>query len=218
MPASKWGLYEWYVLCVVLSCSVMSDSLWPHGLQSARLLCSWNSPGKHTRVGCHALLLGIFQLRDQTQVSHIAGGFFTYWATRETLVNGIVLYYLWIFNLLKEMESFLKTNMYAILMYHVECLLLLLLLLSCFSRVRLCATPETAAYRLLCPWDSTGKNTGVGCHFLLQCIKVKVKVKLKLLSRVRLFPIPQTVAYQAPPSMGFRGLQRNIIIIFPLRT
>ena len=23
------------------------------------------------------------------------------------------------------------------------------------------------------PWDSTGKNTGVGCHFLLQCMKVK---------------------------------------------
>ena len=27
--------------------------------------------------------------------------------------------------------------------------------------------------RLLCPWDSLGKNTGVGCHFLLQCVKVK---------------------------------------------
>ena len=24
--------------------------------------------------------------------------------------------------------------------------------------------------RLLCPWDSSGKNTGVGCHFLLQCM------------------------------------------------
>ena len=24
--------------------------------------------------------------------------------------------------------------------------------------------------RLLCPWDSPGKNTGVGCHFLLQCM------------------------------------------------
>ena len=27
--------------------------------------------------------------------------------------------------------------------------------------------------RLLRPWDSPGKNTGVGCHFLLQCIKMK---------------------------------------------
>ena len=27
--------------------------------------------------------------------------------------------------------------------------------------------------RLRCPWDSPGKNTGVGCHFLLQCMRVK---------------------------------------------
>ena len=26
--------------------------------------------------------------------------------------------------------------------------------------------------RLPCPWDSPGKNTGVGCHFFLQCMKV----------------------------------------------
>ena len=43
------------------------------------------------------------------------------------------------------------------------------------------------------------RNTGVGCHFLLRCIKVKVKS----LSHVRLFKTPWTAAYQAPPSMGF---------------
>ena len=32
---------------------------------------------------------------------------------------------------------------------------------------------QTAASRLPRPWDSPGKNTGVGCHFLLQCMKVK---------------------------------------------
>ena len=32
------------------------------------------------------------------------------------------------------------------------------------------ATPGTAARSLLRPWDSPGKNTGVGCHFLLQGI------------------------------------------------
>ena len=31
--------------------------------------------------------------------------------------------------------------------------------------------------RLPCPWDSPGKNTGVGCHFLLQCMKVKSESK-----------------------------------------
>ena len=46
-----------------------------------------------------------------------------------------------------------------------------------------------------------GKSTGVGCHFLLQCMKGKVKVKS--LSRVRLCATPWTAAHQAPPSMGF---------------
>ena len=49
----------------------------------------------------------------------------------------------------------------------------MLLLLSHFSRVRLCANPQTAAHQAPRPWDSPGKNTGVGCHFLLQCMKVK---------------------------------------------
>ena len=51
--------------------------------------------------------------------------------------------------------------------------MLLLLLLSHLSRVRLCATPETAAHQAPHPWDSPGKNTGVACHFLLQCMTVK---------------------------------------------
>ena len=51
--------------------------------------------------------------------------------------------------------------------------------------------------RLPHPWDSPGKNTGVGCHFLLQCVKVKS------LGLVRLVLTPWTAAHQAPPSMGF---------------
>ena len=51
--------------------------------------------------------------------------------------------------------------------------MLLLLLLSHVSRVRLCATPQTQPPRLPRPWDSPGRNTGVGCHVLLQCMKVK---------------------------------------------
>ena len=47
------------------------------------------------------------------------------------------------------------------------------------------------------PWDSPGKNTGVGCHFLLQCVNVKS------LGHVPLLVTPWTAAYQAPLSMGF---------------
>ena len=42
------------------SCSVVSNSLQPHGLQPTRLLCPWNSPSKNTEVGSHFLLQGIF--------------------------------------------------------------------------------------------------------------------------------------------------------------
>ena len=42
------------------SCSVVSDSLQPHGLQPIRFLCPWDSPAKNTGVDCHFLLQGIF--------------------------------------------------------------------------------------------------------------------------------------------------------------
>ena len=48
-------------MCV--SCSVVPDSLRPHGLQSTRLLCPWDFPGKDTGVGCHFLLWGIFPIQ-----------------------------------------------------------------------------------------------------------------------------------------------------------
>ena len=47
-----------HLVCVF--CSVMSDSLWPHGLQPTKLLCTWDFSGKNTGVGCNFLLQGIF--------------------------------------------------------------------------------------------------------------------------------------------------------------
>ena len=41
-------------------------------------------------------------------------------------------------------------------------------MLSSFSRVRLFATTWTVAHRILCLWNSPGKDTGVGYHALLQ--------------------------------------------------
>ena len=45
---------------VLCSASVLSYSLWPHGLQTTRLLCPWNSPSKNPGVGSHSLLQEIF--------------------------------------------------------------------------------------------------------------------------------------------------------------
>ena len=57
-------------------------TLWPHGLYSPR-----NSPGQNTGVGSRSLLRGSSQPRDWMQVSCIAGGFFTSWATREDVLR-----------------------------------------------------------------------------------------------------------------------------------
>ena len=40
--------------------SVMSDSVWPHGLYPVRLPCPWGSPGKDAGVGCRFLFQGLF--------------------------------------------------------------------------------------------------------------------------------------------------------------
>ena len=48
-----WWTWKW-------SCSVVSDSFLPHGLQPTRLLHPWDFPGKSTGVGCHFLLQKIF--------------------------------------------------------------------------------------------------------------------------------------------------------------
>ena len=50
--------------------------------------------------------------------------------------------------------------------------MLLLLLLSCFSRVQLCDPIDGSPPGSPVP-GILGKSTGVGCHFLLQCMKVK---------------------------------------------
>ena len=47
-------------MCVSVTCSVMSDSLWCHGLKPTRLFWPWDLPGKNTGVGSHFLLQGIF--------------------------------------------------------------------------------------------------------------------------------------------------------------
>ena len=49
--------------------SVMSNCLWPHGVQPTRLPCSWSSPGKNTGVGFHFLLQGIFPTQGSNHVS-----------------------------------------------------------------------------------------------------------------------------------------------------
>ena len=64
--------------------------------------------------------------------------------------------------------------------------------------------------RMPSPWDCPGKNTGVGCHYLLQCMKVKRESEvtqscLTLSDPMDCSPPGSSVhgIFQAPPSMGF---------------
>ena len=74
-------------------------------------------------------------------------------------------------------------------------------MLSCFSRVRLCVTPDGSPPGSLVP--------GILQARILEWVAISFsnawrwKVKVKSLSRVRLWATPCTAAYRAPPSMGF---------------
>ena len=78
---------------------------------------------------------------------------------------------------------------------------LLLLLLSCFSRVQLCAIQDDS--------PPGSPVSGILQAGTLEWVSIsfsnawKWKVKVKSLSRVRLLATPWTAAYQAPPPMGF---------------
>ena len=60
-----------------VSCSFVSDSLWPHGL-----LCPWNSPSKNIGVGCHFLLQEIF-LTQELNLGLLHCKQFLYWLSHQ---------------------------------------------------------------------------------------------------------------------------------------
>ena len=77
----------------------------------------------------------------------------------------------------------------------------LLLLLSRFSRGRLCATPQTAAHQAPPSLGFSRQEHWSRLPFPSPMHESESEVKS--LSRVRLLATPWTAAYQAPPSMGF---------------
>ena len=74
------------------------------------------------------------------------------------------------------------------------------LLQSCLT---LCDPIDSSPPRPRRPWDSPGKNTGVGCHFLLQCRKVKCESESEVAQLCLTLSDPMDCSYQAPLSMGF---------------
>ena len=66
--------------------------------------------------------------------------------------------------------------------------------------------------RLPRPWDSPGKNTGVGCHFLLQCMKVKRESEV-----AQSCPTPSNPMDCSPPGSSIHGIfQASVLEWVPL--
>ena len=113
----------------------------------------WDFPDKNTGVGCHSLLQVIFQTQGlKICIFCIAGGFF----------NAIPLdIHIWCI-LCKHVCVYMRVSTYT---HKYIC--------YCVSHSVMpdSVTPmDYSPARLLGPWDSPGKNPGVGCHALLQGI------------------------------------------------
>ena len=151
------------------------------------LLCLWNFPGKNTEVSWDFLLQGIFPTQGLNPKSlafpALAGRFFTtvppgkpspnpYIALKYSRISTLVSY--------QDLEG-----IFGFIQICLEPTddLNWFLVFFCWYSVNTTAAATAAKSlqscpslqphgqqptRLPCPWDSPGKNTGVGCHFLLQ--------------------------------------------------
>ena len=121
----------------------MSDSVQPHRRQPTRLPRPWDSPAKNTGVGCHFLL----QCKDTWKIMDIIN------IVLKTVVRG--QHKVETQKKKKKPCSCPKNELPA-----VSCCLVIQLHLTLWPY-------GLYPSRLLCPWDTPGKNTGVGCYFLL---------------------------------------------------
>ena len=210
-------------MCAVYSVTlVVSNSLQPHGLKSARLLCPWDFHGKSTGVHCHAPLQGILPTQGSNPCLLHGRQVLYCWATREAFrviktskvgfspswlpssvickAHGVIpLLFPWLIllknqthvfpHLVKsyshhrlwkckiqekelsgeeepgccQLHSTPKQQKGAVLLLCVLCLVTQLCPILCNPMD--CSLQGSSVHG-----DSPGKNTGVGCHALLQGI------------------------------------------------
>ena len=79
------------------SCSVVSDSQRPQGLQPTRLLCPWDFPGKSTGVGCHCLLrcVSLCSCKPHssfTSISQVNFSIFSFYAPISTVDTLVIIH------------------------------------------------------------------------------------------------------------------------------
>ena len=163
----------------------MTD-LWPAARQ-ARLFCPWDSPGKNTGVGCHALLQGIFP--NQGSNLHLLCLLPWQAASLPSAPPG-------------KPHTYIKYiyNMHAAAAKSLQ---------SCPT---LCDSIDDSPPGPTVPGILQARTLEWVAISFSNAWKWKVKVKS--LSHVRLLATPWTAAYQAPPSMGFSRQEYWIAIAF----
>ena len=125
----------------------MSNSVQPHRRQPNRPPRTWDSPGKNTGVGCH-FLLQCMKVKSESEVAQSCptlsepmdcslSGFSMHGILQARVLEWGTIAFSDLFN----SSHHLQLSMRALLKKQ------LLLLLSRFSHVRLCATPQTAAHQ-----------------------------------------------------------------------
>ena len=130
---------------------------------SLRLYSLWNSPGQNTGVGSLSILQGISPIQgsnpgllDCRQIisllSHKGSPRILEWVTYPFYSS--LLHCRWILYQLSYQESCCYCQVTSVMSDSMR-------------------PQRRQPTRLPSPWDSPGKNTGVGCHFLPQCMKVK---------------------------------------------
>ena len=113
------------VYCCCLDTKPYPALLRPHRLQSTRLLCPWDFPGKNTRVGCHFLLQGIFPTQGLNLYLLLCRQILYYWATMEAHDS----VYIYMYKIHIKYESFLSFPLQVIVEYNSLCYIVGL----CFS-------------------------------------------------------------------------------------
>ena len=93
----------------------MSNTLWPDGLQPARLLWAWDFPGKNTGVGCHFLLQGIFPAQGSnphlSRLLHCRR-ILSHWVTRELVLAATI-------RKLERVKSIINCNNSYVMIYNI---------------------------------------------------------------------------------------------------
>jgi len=166
---TKWSKSERQIPCISYmwdlseSHSVVSNSLWPHVLYSP-----WKSPGQNTGVGSLSLLQWIFLTQESNRgLRHCR------WILYQLSYQGHKLTFMKQKQIHRHREqtcgcqgggkSGRGTD------WEFETAVAAKSLQSCQT-----LQPHRRKPTRLCrPWDSPGKNTGVCCHFLPHCMKVK---------------------------------------------